>query len=122
MHMNTLGPTVVVKGEVHSGEDLLVEGRIEGPVSCEHVALTLAATASVAGRIIARDITVLGRVEGQLIATDVVDVRAEAVVTGQVNAARFILNEGARFDGRVEPQHLDAALRVAKFQQRDRAC
>jgi cytoskeletal protein CcmA (bactofilin family) len=72
------------------------------------------------GDIIARDITVRGQVAGQLVASDVVDVRAEARVSGYVVSPRFILDELASFKGRVEPQHLEAALRVAKFQQRKR--
>jgi|SoiMethySBSTD1v2_1073268.scaffolds.fasta_scaffold18582_2 cytoskeletal protein CcmA (bactofilin family) len=118
--MSTLGKTVSVKGELRSQEDLTVEGRIEGPVWCESGAVVLAATADVTGDIIARDITVFGRVSGQLVATDVVDVRASANVTGQVVSKRFILDAAATFSGRVEPQHLEAAMRVAKFQQQKR--
>lgn len=66
-----------------------------------------------------RDITVFGCTLGQLVATDVVDVR-QAAVRGTIVSARFILNPSAQFEGRVEPQHLEAALRVAKFEQRRR--
>jgi hypothetical protein len=31
---------------------------------------------------------------------------------------RFVLDGAAFFEGRVEPQHLEAALRIARFQQR----
>ena len=89
----------------------------EGPVWCEDKAVTIASTADVVGDIMARDITVFGKTAGQLLATDVVDVRAEATVTGRVVSKRFILNEGARFNGRAEPQHVDTAFRVARFQQ-----
>jgi cytoskeletal protein CcmA (bactofilin family) len=77
-------------------------------------------TSNVIGDTLARDITVHGRVSGQLVATDVVDVRADANVAAQVISRRFLLEAGSRFDGRVEPQHLEAALRVAKFQQQKR--
>jgi cytoskeletal protein CcmA (bactofilin family) len=115
--MSTIGRTMVLKGEMRAGEDVTIEGRIEGPVWCEGAAVTLSASGQVAGDIVARDITVFGRTEGQLVATDVVDVRADADVTGRVISKRFILSEGARFHGRSEPQHLEAALRVARFQQ-----
>ena len=118
--MGTLGKTITVKGELRSNEDLTLEGCIEGPIWCEDGAVVLAASADVTGDIIARDITVFGRVSGQLVATDVVDVRAEATVIGQVMSKRFILDPAATFSGRVEPQHLEAALRVAKFQQQKR--
>lgn len=118
--MSTLGKTIAIKGELRCHEDLTVEGRIDGPVWCEDGAVVLAQTADVTGDIVARDITIFGRVAGQLVATDVVDVRAGAAVTGQVVSKRFILDDAAQFDGRIEPQHLEAALRVAKFQQQKR--
>jgi cytoskeletal protein CcmA (bactofilin family) len=118
--MSTLGKTISVKGELRCHEDLTVDGHIEGPVWCEGGAVVLSATADVAGDIVARDITVFGKVAGQLVATEVVDVRAGAVVTGQIVSKRFILDEAARFEGRIEPQHLEAALRVAKFNQQKR--
>ena len=115
--MSMIGRTIRVNGELRSTEDITVEGRVEGPIRCEGVAVTLAASAEVTGDVFARDITVFGRSSGRLIATDVVDLRARATVTGQILSKRFILNEGAHFTGRAEPQHLEGALRVAKFQQ-----
>lgn len=118
--MSSIGKTVIVKGEVRSTGDITIEGRVEGPLFCEDNAVVLAATAQMVGDVIARDITIHGTSTGQLIATEVVDVRAEARVTGTVMAKRFILNERGQFNGRVEPQHLEAALRVAKYEQKKR--
>jgi cytoskeletal protein CcmA (bactofilin family) len=115
--MITLGKAISVKGELRVLEDLTVECRIEGPVWCEDRAVTIGPSAHVVGDVIARDITVFGRTAGQLLATDVVDVRAEATVTGRVVSKRFILNDGANFNGRAEPQHLDTAFRVARYQR-----
>ncbi|MCC7009845.1 MAG: polymer-forming cytoskeletal protein [Acidobacteria bacterium] len=118
--MALIGKTLFVRGEVQTLDDLTIEGRVEGQIFGEGRAIVVAPGADITGDILADDITVFGRLAGQLVATDVVDVRAEAHVTGQVIAKRFILDEAARFKGRVEPQHLEAALRVAKFQQRKR--
>jgi cytoskeletal protein CcmA (bactofilin family) len=118
--MGLFGRSLVVKGEVRSTEDVTVEGRIEGSLTCEGGAVVVLESASLVGDVIARDLTVLGRLEGQMIATDVVHIRTGAVVTGHVVASNFILNDGGDFVGRVEPQHLEAALRVAKFQQKKR--
>jgi len=118
--MSSIGKTISVKGELRASEDITVEGRIEGPISCENSAVVVASSATVTGNIIARDITVFGRISGQLIATEVVDVRPDATVTGQVIARRFILDPDARFNGRAAPQQLEAALRVARYQQKQR--
>jgi cytoskeletal protein CcmA (bactofilin family) len=118
--MGIAGKSLVVIGEVRSTSELTLDGRIEGHVWCENGSVTVSASAVLMGDVVARDITVLGRVSGQLIATEVVDVRAGAVVTGAAIAPAFILHEGASFNGRVEPQRLDAALGVARFQQKQR--
>ena len=118
--MSLFGKTILVKGELRSTGDLTIEGRIDGPVTCVDGAVVVTAEAAVAGDVIARDITVFGRSHGQLIATEVVDVRPGATVTGTAMSKQFILHEGAHFTGRVEPQHLDAALRVAEFNQKKR--
>ena len=115
-----IGKGTSVRGEVRATEDLTIEGRIEGLVLCEQHAVVVAVTAQVTGDIIARDITVFGQTAGQLVATDTVDVRAGATVKGTVVSARFILSPESTVDGRVEPQHLEAALRVARFEQKKR--
>ena len=115
--MSVVGRSIRVSGELRSSSDLRVDGVIDGPVWCEGGVLTLSPTSSVSGDIIARDVTIFGRVTGQVVATDTVDLRAGAVVEGVVIAPRFILHDGASFNGRADPKRLDAALAVARFQQ-----
>ena len=115
-----LGKTVTVNGELSASADLTIEGRVVGPVKCEGHAVTIAATADVTGDILASDITVFGRAAGQLVATEIVDIRADAVVSGRIVSKRFVLDPGATFNGRVEPQHLEAAVRVARFNERQK--
>ena len=119
-HMSTFGKSLSLKGEIRAQENLIVEGQIDGPVWCEDFSVTIAPSAWVKGDVIARDIVVHGRSTGQLVGTDVVDLRPDADVTGSVVTPRFILNDGAYFHGRAEPAQLEAALRVARFQQKKR--
>ena len=118
--MSIVGRTLVITGEVRSTTDLTLDARIDGPVLCEGGVVTLAASAVVNGDVVAGDITVFGRSSGQLIATEVVDLRPGAVVDGVAIAPGFILHEGATFNGRVDPLRLDAALSVVRFQQKQR--
>jgi cytoskeletal protein CcmA (bactofilin family) len=113
--MSRIGPTIAIKGEVRSAEPLTIEGRIEGPIVSDDAEVVIGKTGQVVGDVVARDVTVYGRVSGQLVATDIVDIRPEATVRGRVVSKRLALGDGARFDGRVEPQHLEAALAVARF-------
>src|ERR1044071_264634 len=118
--MDTFGRNILLKGELRATADITIEGTIDGHVLCEDGAVVFAPGSDVKGEVLARDVTIFGTLSGQIIATDVVDVRAEATVTAQVIARRFILDPDARFKGRIEPQHLDAALSVSRFQRRKR--
>ena len=118
--MSLIGKTVAVKGEVRATEDLRIEGRVDGPILCEGFAVVVAQSAQLSGDIVARDITVLGKFSGRLIATEVVDIRTDANVSGQVHSKRFVLDDGAQFNGRVQPGQLETALRVARFEQQKR--
>lgn len=119
--MSLDGRSIVVSGEVWSSSDLKIDGRVEGSIWCEEHTVTIDKTGTTRGDIIARDITVFGRADGQLIATDVVDLRPGSRVTGVIIAPSFVLHDGAFFNGRVEPRQLEAALSVAKFQLKQRA-
>lgn len=116
------GATLHVRGEVTSTEDLVVDCAIEGgTLWCESCAVTVGPGGSVKGDIVARDITAFGVVSGNLIATEVVDIRKSATVTGRVVSSRFILEDGASFNGRAEPQHLETALKVAQHRRAQHA-
>jgi len=106
-----------VRGEIHSTEDLVIEGRVDGPVWSDGQSVTVAPSATVTGDILAREILVLGTVVGTMVASAVVDIRPSASATGRVLSRAFILGDGATFNGSVQPQHLDAALSVARHRQ-----
>src|SRR5216117_3464929 len=115
--MSLRGRTIRIDGNVECVEDVLIEGRIKGHVWNDEHVVTVGADAVVTGDIIARVITVRGAVEGTMVATGRIDIHAEARVTGRVLAPRFMLAEGAAFNGRVEPQQVDAALSVARHRR-----
>jgi cytoskeletal protein CcmA (bactofilin family) len=102
-------------------EDVLIEGRIDGHIWNEHHLVTVGADAVVTGDIVARQITVRGAVEGTLMATGRVDILDEARVIGRVLSQKLTLAEGGVFQGKAEPQHLEAALKVARHRRTEAA-
>lgn len=119
--MSLRGRTVNVSGNVECVEDLLIEGRIDGNVWNENHIVTVAPGATVVGDIVARQISVQGAVEGTLMATERVEIVSEGRVTGRVLSKTFLLVDGAVFNGKAEPQHLDAALKVARHRRSEPA-
>ena len=115
--MSLHGRTLEINGNVDCVEDVLIEGRIDGHIWNEHHAVTVGADAIVKGDIVARIITVRGEVDGTMMASGRVDIMNEARVTGRVLTERFMLADGGQFSGKVEPQHLDTAMRVARHRR-----
>ena len=118
--MAELGPLMTVRGEIRTTENLTIAGKVEGLVWNDGRAVTVGPNATVTGDVVARDIAVLGTVCGTLIANGVVEIRETGRVTGRVVAARFILADGAVFTGTVQPEHVHAALDVARHRHAQR--
>jgi cytoskeletal protein CcmA (bactofilin family) len=107
--------TFAVAGDVAASEDLVVEGSVSGTIDMPGFALTIAAGARVDARVLARDVTILGHFSGRITATEIIDVRAGARVTGEIAAPKVALAEGAEIQARVETRKVDAAVHVARY-------
>ena len=97
-----IGKSVVIRGEVKGSEDLFVDGRIEGTVSLTESRLTIGPNAVLAADLTARDVLVLGQVQGNISASGRVELRAGCQVTGDVQALRLAIEDNAVFRGKVD--------------------
>ncbi len=97
-----IGKTVVIRGEVKGSEDLILDGRVEGTVSLSEGRLTIGPHASVAADLSAKDILILGQVQGNLIASGRVELRAGCQVEGDIRALRLAVEDNAIFRGKVD--------------------
>jgi cytoskeletal protein CcmA (bactofilin family) len=97
-----IGKTVMIRGEVKGSEDLIVDGRVEGTVSLLESRLTIGPDATVAANLSAKDILVLGRVQGNLVASGRVELRAGSTVEGDIQALRLSVEDNAIFSGKVD--------------------
>jgi cytoskeletal protein CcmA (bactofilin family) len=97
-----IGKSVVIRGEVKGSEDLFIDGRIEGTVSLTESRLTIGPNAVLAADLSARDVLVLGQVQGNISASGRVELRAGCLVTGDVQALRLAIEDNAVFRGKVD--------------------
>jgi cytoskeletal protein CcmA (bactofilin family) len=98
----TIGKSLVIKGEVTGSESLYIDGRVEGSISLAGNRVTIGRNGVVAANISAREIVVLGKVRGNLTASDRVDIRSDGSLTGDVVAARISIEDGAYFKGGID--------------------
>src|SRR5215470_16643143 len=98
----TIGQSLVIKGEVTGSESLYIDGRVEGSINLSGNRVTVGRNGVVAANINAREIVVLGKVRGNLTASDRVDIRSDGSLTGDVIAARISIEDGAFFKGGID--------------------
>ncbi len=98
----TIGKSLVIKGEVTGSESLYIDGRVEGSINLAGNRVTIGRNGVVAANINAREIVVLGKVRGNLTASDRVDIRNEGSLTGDVVAQRISIEDGAFFKGGID--------------------
>lgn len=100
----TIGKSLVIKGEVSGSESLYIDGRVEGSINLPGNRLTVGRNGVVSANINAREIVVIGKVKGNLQASDRVDIRNEGSLTGDVVAQRISIEDGAFFKGGIDIQ------------------
>ena len=92
----------MIKGEVTGSESLYIDGRVEGSINLPGNRVTVGRNGVVAANISAREIVVLGKVRGNMTASDRVDIRGEGSLTGDVVAQRISIEDGAYFKGGID--------------------
>jgi cytoskeletal protein CcmA (bactofilin family) len=98
----TIGRSLQIKGEVIGSESLYIDGKVEGAITLHGSRVTVSRDAQVSANIIAREVVVFGKVSGNITASDRVDLRSEASVTGDVTAQRITIGDGAFFKGGID--------------------
>jgi len=98
----TIGKGLFIKGEISGSESLLVDGKIEGSINLPGNRVTVGRNGQVAANITAREVVILGKIRGNVSATDRVDIRAEGALNGDVAAARISIEDGAYFKGGID--------------------
>jgi cytoskeletal protein CcmA (bactofilin family) len=97
-----------VKGEISANEEVLVDGKVEGPISVGEHRLTVGRNGQVTGGLVAREIIIHGRVEGSFrVVSESIEIKKDASVTGNVTTRRIVIEDGADFKGSIEIQGSD---------------
>jgi cytoskeletal protein CcmA (bactofilin family) len=105
----SIGKSVTIKGQIFSREDLIVDGEIEGAIELNDHRLTVGPNGRVRAGIKAREIVVLGAIDGNVEALDKIDIRKDAKLVGDIKTARIIIEDGAYFKGSIDIVKTDQA-------------
>jgi cytoskeletal protein CcmA (bactofilin family) len=83
-----------------------IDGSVEGEIQC-HGKLTIGEGAEVRAKISGQIVIIQGRVEGNVMASEKIELVAPARLYGNISTPRLIIAEGVVFDG-------DCSMGVAK--------
>lgn len=96
-----IGPNVTIEGTISGSEPLLVEGTVRGKINLS-ADLRVGTKARLEATVHARNVTVEGKLTGDISADDRVELVASATVDGNIKAPKIIVAEGAKFRGNVD--------------------
>ncbi|PYX90752.1 MAG: cell shape determination protein CcmA [Acidobacteria bacterium] len=111
--MANIGKSVVIKGELSGSEDLYIDGQVEGSIELKGNRLMVGPNGRVKANVNARSASIQGKMEGNIRASDRVDLKQTAVVTGDIATQRISIEDGAYFRGGVDIQK-EAPLQGSK--------
>lgn len=98
--LNIIGSGTTIEGKLRTQGNIRVDGKMVGELhAAENVAVGL--TGEIEGNINGRNVTVGGKIRGNIIAVDKLVFEGKAVVRGDIRAARLVIDEGAVFDGKI---------------------
>lgn len=98
----SIGKGLVVRGEITGSDSLVIEGKAEGNIHLDGNRVTVGRNGQASANISAREVVVMGKVRGNITATDRVDIRAEGAVIGDLSAPRISIEDGAFFKGGID--------------------
>lgn len=96
-----VGKSVVFRGDLISDEDMTIDGRVEGTIEVRDHRLTIGPNADIEADIVAKWVTIFGKVAGSVTGQDKVEIRLGAAVDADVACAYLAIQEGAHFCGKV---------------------
>jgi len=98
---NTLNSDVEIKGNLKFSGELTFEGKLEGEINTDGT-LHLGDTAVINGNVNVGTVIVRGKINGNIVAKDKIDIKTKAELFGDVRASKLLIEEGVTFVGKTE--------------------
>jgi cytoskeletal protein CcmA (bactofilin family) len=99
--MANIGKSISIKGDVLGEEDTVIEGRVEGRIELKNHHLTIGANGDVQGEVSAKQVTIVGRVSGNVVATERIELRDSGRLEGDLSTPRLLVQEGSQMNGKI---------------------
>lgn len=99
---NTLiGSSITIDGEITGDEEIIVLGTVKGRIAVKE-SLIIDRSGTVDADIDTQNVEVAGQVNGNIVASNKVDLKTQCRVNGDIKAPRILIEDGASFRGNVD--------------------
>lgn len=98
----SIGKAVKIVGQIYSKEELYVDGDLEGTLEALEHKLTIGPNGTVHATVKAREVVVLGTIQGNVEAAEKIEIRKDAKLVGDIRTASIIIEDGAYFKGSID--------------------
>jgi cytoskeletal protein CcmA (bactofilin family) len=119
----SIGKGMVFKGAITGSGSLFVDGEVVGNINLPESRVTVGPTGHVSDGlsvcISAREIVVIGKIRGNISASDRVEICAEGALTGNVSAARISIADGAYFKGDIDLRTVQPKQAISLVREED---
>jgi cytoskeletal protein CcmA (bactofilin family) len=96
--LSLVGGGTVIEGKIKTEGSIRIDGRLTGDlIATANIAVGEAGV--IEGSVMARNISLAGKVHGTVTATEKLVLEGKSVMKGDIRAARLVVDEGAVFDG-----------------------
>ncbi len=96
-----VGSKISIRGTIISRGDVYLNGEVEGKVEAVNSTVTVGRSAKVVANLEAKKVVIVGNVDGNIKATEIVEVHKTGAITGDLTTARIAIEDGAYFKGNI---------------------
>jgi cytoskeletal protein CcmA (bactofilin family) len=97
-----IGKAMVIRGQITSREDMHVDGEIDGSLDMPNCRLTVGPSGKIGAGARAREVEVLGSVDGDVEASRKITIRKGGRLVGDLRTPGIVIEDGAYFKGKIE--------------------
>jgi cytoskeletal protein CcmA (bactofilin family) len=98
---NVLNPDVEIKGTLKFSGELTFDGKLDGDITSDGT-LQLGDNAVIKGNLNVNSVVLRGKVNGNVVAKEKVEIKTKTELFGDIRAPRLIIEEGVTFVGKSE--------------------
>lgn len=92
---------IVIEGTVKCASDIQFDGKLIGDIECAGNAI-FGNSSVVKGNVSVKSVTLMGKIDGNINASDRIEMKSTTVLNGDIRAKRLTVEDGVTFIGRSE--------------------